>query len=92
MPIRRELLRAYVTRRMGHGERHVVTRAYLSDGTVEQRVNPGRPDDDEISWEKVGRYDDLVVERDRLRRAGWAIERRDARQGARRKPSETGQT
>lgn len=75
MSLRRELLRAHVTRRIAHGDRYVVTRAYLSDGTIEQRVNPGRADDDELPWERVGRYDDLRAERDRLKREGWAIER-----------------
>jgi hypothetical protein len=71
--IGRELLRAYVTRRVGHGQRYLVTRAYLSDGTIRQRINPGRPDDDAIAWKRVGRYDDLAAERDRLRRGGWDI-------------------
>lgn len=66
--LRRELLRAYVTKRVGHGQRYLVTRAYLSDGTIEQRVNPGRADDDDVPWERMGRFDDLVAERDRLRR------------------------
>ncbi len=82
--IRRELLRAYVTRRVGHGQRYVVTRVYLSDGTIRQQVNPGHPDDEEDPWETVGRYDDLAAERDLLRREGWAIERPSAR--ARRRP------
>jgi hypothetical protein len=73
--LRRELLRAHMTRRVAHGVRYVVTRAYLSDGTVEQRVNPGRPDDEEYSWKKIGRYGDLIAERDRLRREGWTISR-----------------
>ena len=81
--LRHEVLRAHVTRRIGHGERYVVTRAYLSDGTIQQRVNPGHPDDDDMPWETIGRYDDLVAERDRLRREGRAVERRSARQRAR---------
>ena len=76
--IRRELLRAHMTRRVAHGARYVVTRKYLSDGTIEQHVNPGRPDDDDLPWERIGRYDDLAAERDRLRREGWSIERRAA--------------
>ncbi len=79
MTIRRELLRAYVTRRIGHGQRYVVMRAYLSDGTIRQRVNPGRPDDDDVPWETIGRYDDVALERDRLRHEGWSIERQGAR-------------
>jgi hypothetical protein len=71
--IGRELLRAYVTRRVGHGQRYLVTRAYLSDGTIRQRINPGRPDDDAIDWKRVGRYEDLGAERERLRRGGWDI-------------------
>jgi hypothetical protein len=77
MSLRREVLRAHVTRRLAHGERYVVTRAYLSDGTIEQRVNPGKPDEDEIPWTRAGRYEDLRAERQRLRREGWQIERRD---------------
>lgn len=73
--IRRELLRAYVTKRLAHGERYVVTRAYLSNGTIEQRTNPGYLDDDALPWSRVGRYRDLESERDRLTREGWAIER-----------------
>ena len=69
----RELLRAHVTRRIGHGARYVVTRAYLSDGTIQQRANPGVPDEEQLPWEKVGRYDDLAAERERLRREGWEI-------------------
>jgi hypothetical protein len=76
--IRRELLRAHMTRRVAHGVRYVVTRAYLGDGTIEERVNPGKPDDDDVPWKRVGRYDDLAAERDRLRREGWSIERRQA--------------
>lgn len=82
MSLRREVLRAYVTRRMGHGQRYVVTRAYMSDGTVRQRVNPGRPDEDDIPWEPAGRYADLIAERERLRRGGWAIERHGTYQRA----------
>lgn len=80
MLIRRELLRAHVTRRVGHGQRYVVTRAYLSDGTIAQRVNPGHPDEDVLPWETIGRYEDLLAERDRLEREGWAVERDGARQ------------
>ena len=69
----REVLRAYVTRRMGHGQRYVVTRTYWSDGTISQRVNPGRADDEDIPWQRIGRYEDLLAERDRLRRQGWEI-------------------
>lgn len=75
MSRRREVLRAHVTKRLAHGERYVVTRAYLSDGTIEQRLNPGRIDEDDIAWTKVGRYEDLRAERARLQREGWAIER-----------------
>lgn len=75
MSLLRELLRAYVTRRIGHGERYLVTRAYMSDGTIEQRVNPGHPDDDDLPWAPVGRYDDILAERDRLQREGWAVQR-----------------
>lgn len=75
MSLRREVLRAHVTKRLAHGERYVLTRAYLSDGTIEQRVNPGRPDDEDVPWKRIGHYDDLRAERDRLAREGWAIER-----------------
>ena len=77
--IRRELLRAHMTRRVAHGVRYIVTRAYFSDGTIQQRLNPGKPDEDDVPWERAGRYDDLAAERDRLRREGWSIERRPAR-------------
>ncbi len=90
--MRHELLRAYVTRRVGHGQRYLVTRAYMSDGTIQQRVNPGHPDDEAVPWETIGRYDDVVAERDRLRRDGWAVERRSAWPGVRpdvRRPSAT---
>jgi hypothetical protein len=79
MTLRREVLRAYVTKRLAHGERYVVTRAYLSDGTIEQRTNPGYPDEDLLPWARVGRYDDLRAERERLAREGWSIEREAAR-------------
>lgn len=71
----REVLRAHVTRRLGHGQRYVVTRSYMNDGSIRQRVNPGKPDEDVIAWKRVGRYDDLAAERDRLRREGWQVER-----------------
>jgi hypothetical protein len=67
-------MRAYVTKRLGHGERYLVTRAYLSDGTIEQRVNPGLADDDDVPWERFGRYEDVLAERDRLRREGWTVD------------------
>ena len=67
-------MRAYVTRRLAHGDRYVVTRAYLSDGTIEERTNPGIPDDDDLPWSRVGRCDDLERERDRLAHEGWSIE------------------
>lgn len=72
--IRRELLRAYVTKRLAHGERYVLTRAYLSDGTIEQRTNPGYPDDDDLPWSRIGTYRDLEAERDHLTREGWSVE------------------
>jgi hypothetical protein len=75
MSPRREVLRAHVTRRLAHGERYVVTRVYMSDGTIEQRINPGKPDDDAIPWTRAGRYEDVRAERQRLRREGWQIER-----------------
>ena len=71
---RREMLRAHVTRRTGHGQRYVVTRLYLSDGTIEQQVNPGHPDGDELPWTRVGTYADLATERTALTREGWAVE------------------
>ncbi|HEX9435572.1 MAG TPA: hypothetical protein VGA16_00265 [Candidatus Limnocylindria bacterium] len=71
--IRRELMRAYVAKRVGHGQRYLMTRAYLSDGTIEQRVNPGIADDEDVAWVRVGHYEDLLAERDRLRRAGWRV-------------------
>lgn len=71
---RREVLRASVTRRLAHGDRHVVTRAYLSDGTVEERTNRGVPDDDDLPWAPAGKYEDLEAERQRLSRDGWVIE------------------
>lgn len=74
MVVRRELLRAYVTRTLAHGERHVVTRAYLTDGTIREQLNPGVPDPDDLPWSPVGRYDDLAAERKRLVREGWSIE------------------
>lgn len=71
MPLRREVLRAHVTKRLAHGDRYLVTRVYVSDGSIEQRVNPGLIDDDLVEWQRVGRYDDLGVEREKLRREGW---------------------
>ena len=71
---RREVLRASVTRRLAHGDRYVVTRAYLSDGTVQERTNPGTPDDDDHPWTPAGHYRDLDAERERLARDGWSIE------------------
>lgn len=66
-------MRAHVTRRLAHGDRHVVTRVYMSDGTVEERTNPGVPEDDDLPWSPAGKYDDLDAERERLTRDGWAI-------------------
>lgn len=74
---RREVLRASVTRRLAHGDRLVVTRVYLSDGTVQERTNPGVPDDDDLPWSPAGKYEDLDAERARLTREGWAIEDSD---------------
>ncbi len=74
MLMKRELLRAYVTRTVAHGDRHVVTRAYLSDGTIDEQVNPGVADPDDVPWAPAGRYDDLDAERERLVREGWSIE------------------
>jgi hypothetical protein len=71
---RREVLRASVTRRLAHGDRHVVTRVYLNDGTVEERTNPGVPDDDDLPWSPAGHYRDLDAERERLSREGWSVE------------------
>lgn len=77
MLLRRELLRAYMTRTLAHGDREVVTRAYLSDGTIEEQRNPGLPDPDDVPWSPAGRYDDLAAERERLAREGWSIEPED---------------
>lgn len=77
MVLRREVMRATVMRRLAHGDRYVVTRAYLSDGTIEQRTNPGVPDDEVLPWSPAGRYRDLASERERLRREGWSIEGAD---------------
>lgn len=71
---RREVLRASVTRRLAHGDRLVVTRVYLSDGTVQERTNPGVPDDDDLLWSPAGNYRDLDAERQRPSRDGWSIE------------------
>lgn len=68
------MLRAHMTRRMGHGQRYVVTRVYLSDATIEQQVNPGHPDGDGLPWTRVGTYTDLATERTALTRKGWAVE------------------
>jgi len=81
--VRREIMRAYVTRRLAHGDRYVVTRAYLSDGTIEERTNPGIPDDDDLPWSRVGQCDDLERERDRLAHEGWSIEAEGGREGRR---------
>lgn len=64
-------MRAYVTKRLAHGDRYLLTRAYLSDCTIEQRLNPGLADDDDVPWERVGQYQDVLAERDRIRREGW---------------------
>jgi hypothetical protein len=74
MILRRELLRAYVTKTLAHGERYVMARRYLTDGTVEQRTNPGVPDEDYLSWSPAGRYESLEAERERLVHEGWSIE------------------
>jgi hypothetical protein len=74
MLLRRELLRAYVTRTLAHGDRHVVTRVYLSDGTIEEQTNPGVPDPADLPWSPAGRFEDLTAERKRLVREGWSIE------------------
>lgn len=72
--LRRELLRASVTRKVGHGQRYVLVRSYRSDGTVMQRINEGDPDDVQ-RWKPFGKWTDIAREQRRLRREGWEVER-----------------
>ncbi len=65
---------AHLTRTVGHGARYVLTRAFLPDGRVMERLNPGVPDEGELPWKEIGRYTDLLTEKAALQRDGWAIE------------------
>lgn len=74
MVLRREVLRATITKTLAHGERYVMRRAYFSDGTIEQQLNPGHPDEGELPWKRIGSYSDLKNVREELARDGWAVE------------------
>jgi hypothetical protein len=74
MVLRKEVLRAAITKTLAHGERYVMRRAYFSDGTIEQQLNPGHPDEGDLPWKRIGSYLDLMKEREALARDGWAIE------------------
>jgi hypothetical protein len=66
------VLRAEVTKAIGHGTSYLLTRLYLADGTILEQTNPGVPDL-ENDWQRIGTEPDLAGAAERLRRLGWAV-------------------
>ena len=69
------MLRAEVTKAIGHGTAYLLTRLYLADGTILEQTNPGVPDleNDDNDWQRIGTEPDLAGAAQRLRREGWAV-------------------
>jgi hypothetical protein len=66
------VLRAEMTKAIGHGTAYLLTRLYLADGTVLEQRNPGVADL-ENDWQRIGTEPDLAGAAARLRHAGWAV-------------------
>jgi hypothetical protein len=66
------VLRAEVTKVIGHGTSYLLTRLYLADGTILEQTNPGVPDL-ENDWQRIGTEVDLASAAERLRREGWVV-------------------
>jgi hypothetical protein len=66
------VLRAELTKAIGHGTSYLLTRLYLADGTILEQTNPGVPDL-ENDWQRIGTEADLAGAAERLRREGWAV-------------------
>jgi hypothetical protein len=66
------VLRAEVTKAIGHGMSYLLTRLYLADGTILEQTNPGVADL-ENDWQRIGTEPDLAGAAERLRRQGWAV-------------------
>ena len=66
------VLRAELTKSIGHGTAYLMTRLYLADGTILEKTNPGLPDL-ENDWKRIGTEADLAGAPERLRREGWAV-------------------
>jgi hypothetical protein len=66
------VLRAELTKSIGHGTAYLLTRLYLADGTILEQVNPGLPDL-ENDWKAVGSEADLAGAAERLTREGWSV-------------------
>ncbi|MDE3112672.1 MAG: hypothetical protein KGK34_06980 [Chloroflexota bacterium] len=69
---RDEAARAEMTLTLAHGQRELRTRVLLRDGRILEQRNPGVPEVDD-GWRDVGRFDDLDVMLNALRREGWAV-------------------
>ena len=66
------MLRAELTKAIGHGTSYLLTRLYLADGTILEQTNPGVPDLED-DWRRIGTESDLTGAAERLRRQGWAV-------------------
>jgi hypothetical protein len=66
------VLRAEVTKAIGHGTAYLLTRLYLADGTILEQTNPGLPDL-ENDWKAIGTEPDLAGVAERLQRDGWLV-------------------
>ena len=66
------LLRAEITKSIGPGTAYLLTRLYLTDGTILEQLNPGVLET-ETGWKTAGRESDLTRLAARLRREGWTV-------------------
>jgi hypothetical protein len=66
------VLRAEITKSIGHGTAYLLTRLYLADGTILEQTNPGVPDL-ENDWKTIGTEPDLAGVAERLQRDGWLV-------------------
>lgn len=69
----RVVLAAHVVKSIGAGQRYLVQRRWLADGTVQQRVNEGLPEATR-EWTTIGRWREIDAERRAILSQGWAVE------------------
>ncbi|HEY6958582.1 MAG TPA: hypothetical protein VI814_07155 [Candidatus Limnocylindria bacterium] len=72
--IGRVVLAAHQLKSIGAGQRYLMERRWLDDGTVEQRINEGTPEGAQ-EWKKIGRWRDLASERAAIASQGWELDR-----------------